>query len=316
MPLSGGAALEYTQSMRWEDRPATPDRILELVPARARSRALELALPAPGRAHWKSFLEGVLAGLGTLLTAAGVIFFIAYNWSSLGRFAKFGLLELVIVASFLAAWRAGLDTPAGRWALTLGGLLIGPLLALYGQTYQLKADSWRLFAGWAALMLPWTLAARHRPLWLAEWVVVNVSLFAAWEHEWWAIGLVNLFWWMLAERRYLSWEAGRWTLYASALMVLACWTLPAWGTLLDLEPDVYVALTGLVAAGIFWVYRRHRRDGFMLALACGSLIGCATCLLARGLIDFDEVFGFLVVAGLLVAQVSVATWWLRREVAA
>src|SRR5688572_19354264 len=109
MTLSGRAALEYTSGMRWEDRAATPDRILDLVPEPARRRALELALPAPGRAEWKAFLEAVLAGLGTLLTAAGIIFFIAYNWSSLGRFAKFGLLELAMVASFLTAWRAGLD---------------------------------------------------------------------------------------------------------------------------------------------------------------------------------------------------------------
>lgn len=304
-------------SMRWEDRAATPDRILNLVPTHARRRALELALPTPERSQWKGFLEGVLAGLGTLLTASGLVFFIAYNWSSLGRFAKFGLLELAILTSCFTAWRAGLDGPAGRWALTLGALLIGPLLALYGQTYQLKADSWRLFAGWAALMLPWTLAARHRALWLGCWAVVNVGLFAAWEGEWWAIGLVNALWWVAAEWRYTSWEAGRWTLYGSAILAVASWTLPAWGAFLELEPDVYVALTAAVAAAILGTYRRHRRDGFMLALACGSVIGCVTCLLAHILInDFDGVLGFLAVAGILVAQVSAATWWLRREVAA
>ncbi len=287
--------------MRWEDRTATPERILALVPPQARRQALELALEAPDRAAWKAFLEVVLTGLGTLVTTSGVIYFIAYNWSSLGRFTKFGLVELVIIASFLVG---------GRWGLTLAALLIGPLLALYGQTYQLHADSWRLFAGWAALMLPWTLVANHRPLWLAFWAIGNTGFYQAFPEEPLVLGFVDLVWWALASR----WEAGRWTLYASALATLGYWTFPACGTLFDLQPDLSVGAVALAVAGIFRVYRR--RDGFMLALGCGSLIACVTSLLSGLLIDHGDALGFLAVAGLLVAQVSAATWWLRKQVAA
>ena len=192
----------------------------------------------------------------------------------------------------------------------LAALLIGPLLALYGQTYQLHADSWRLFAGWAALMLPWTLVANHRPLWLAFWAIGNTGVYQAFPEEPLVLGFVNLVWWVLASR----WEAGRWTLYASALATMGYWTFPACGALFDLQPDLFVGAVALAAAGIFRVYRH--RDGFMLALGCGSLIACITSLLSGLLIDHGDALGFLAVAGLLVAQVSVATWWLRKQVAA
>lgn len=288
--------------MRWEDRAATPERILALVPAGKRRQALEIALEAPDLAAWKAFLEVVLTGLGTLVTASGVIYFIAYNWSSLGRFTKFALVELAILGAFFVG---------GRWGLTLAALLIGPLLALYGQTYQLHADSWRLFAGWAALMLPWTLAANHRPLWLAFWAVANTGLFQFFEEPL-LIGCVNLLWWVVAELR--QWEAGRWTVYASALMAMACWTFPACGHLLDPELSGEAVAVAVAVAGIFRVYRR--RDGFMLALGCGSLIACVTSLLSGVLINHGDALGFLAVAALLVGQVSVATWWLRKQVAA
>ena len=53
------------------------------------------------------------------------------------------------------------NRPAGKAALLAAALLTGGLLALIGQTYQTGADTFELFATWAALILPWVLAIQQ-----------------------------------------------------------------------------------------------------------------------------------------------------------
>ena len=61
--------------------------------------ALALAGVTPDAARWRRFVDALFLWLGSLLLAAGVIFFFAYNWDALGRFAKFGLVEGLISPS-------------------------------------------------------------------------------------------------------------------------------------------------------------------------------------------------------------------------
>ena len=46
---------------------------------------------------------------------------------------------------------------AGKAALLAASLFVGALLALIGQIYQTGADTFEMFAAWAALILPWVL---------------------------------------------------------------------------------------------------------------------------------------------------------------
>ena len=59
--------------------------------------ALEAAGALPSADQWRGFLERLLLWLGTVFLAAAVIFFIAYNWAGMGRYAKFALAEIPIV---------------------------------------------------------------------------------------------------------------------------------------------------------------------------------------------------------------------------
>jgi hypothetical protein len=114
------------------------------------------------------------AGLGGL----GLIFWIAANWETLGRFGRFALLQGV----FLAACAGTLWRPAAREPLLLLALLaIGGLFAYFGQTYQTGADPWQLFALWALLALPLAVAARSDVLW-APWALVAMSAVSLWVH--------------------------------------------------------------------------------------------------------------------------------------
>ncbi|HEX8537209.1 MAG TPA: DUF2157 domain-containing protein, partial [Cystobacter sp.] len=166
------------------DLAATPERLHALARAgvlspAALEQASRLAVATPGPAAWRRFLSTVLLGFGSLLVLSGVIYFFAYNWAALHRFGKMGLLLAAILASCAAAWRLG-ETLAGQFALLFAAVLVGPLLAVYGQAYQTGADPYELFLGWGLLILPWVALARFAPLWLLQLLLVNTGLCLFW----------------------------------------------------------------------------------------------------------------------------------------
>src|SRR5688572_8652802 len=68
----------------------------------------------PTRTDWHSFLSSLALWLGTIALAAAVIFFFAFNWDDLSRFAKFGLVEAAILLGLIACWRLDLDGAPGK----------------------------------------------------------------------------------------------------------------------------------------------------------------------------------------------------------
>src|SRR5687768_7999129 len=138
----------------------------------------------PTRADWHSFLSNLTLWLGTIALSAAVIFFFAFNWDDLGRFAKFGLVEAAILAGLIACWRFDLDGAPGKAVLLLLSLLTGALLALTGQIYQTGADPYELFGWWAALILPWVLVGRFSPLWLVWLALLNMTVLLYPQRGW------------------------------------------------------------------------------------------------------------------------------------
>jgi hypothetical protein len=152
------------------DGAATPERIAKLVAAGVLSgddaaRAYALASATPSRAAWARLLDRTLLVLGALLAVAGVVFFFAFNWAKLPAFTKFGLIGAGITAAVGAAHHRTLERQTGKIALVVAALLVGPLLAVYGQHYQTGADPYELFLAWVALATPWAIAARSSLLW-------------------------------------------------------------------------------------------------------------------------------------------------------
>src|SRR5690349_17620442 len=96
-------------------------------------QVLRAAGITPSPADWRTFLTQLTLWLGTIALAAAVIFFFAFNWDDLERYAKFGLVEGLIVAGLAALWWTGVDRLAVKAVLVLLCLLTGALLALTGQ---------------------------------------------------------------------------------------------------------------------------------------------------------------------------------------
>lgn len=140
---------------------------------------LRLADIAAVNAEPDNMKRTVLAGVGILgaaLSGLGVIFWIAANWDSLGRFGQFALLQALIVAMCAGA----ILRPQARLPLSLIALLaVGGLFAYFGQTYQTGADPWQLFAVWSLLILPLCLSLRHDVAW-APWCLVTLTAISLW----------------------------------------------------------------------------------------------------------------------------------------
>lgn len=124
-------------------------------------------------AYWRQmFLLG-----GALFLLAGVICFIAWNWGAMTPFTRMALTGALVAGSGLGAVLLGPDTRLGQVLLLTCGIAMGPMLAVFGQTYQTGAELWELFRVWTALLVLLALAGRQAGLWFAAWLSANI--FAA-----------------------------------------------------------------------------------------------------------------------------------------
>lgn len=317
------------------DLAATPERLRALAEAGVLTpqglvHALRLAVATPERPAWRRFLSAVLLGFGSLLVLSGVIYFFAYNWAALHHFGKLGLLLAAILASCLAAWRLG-ETLAGQFALLFAAVLVGPLLAVYGQAYQTGADPYELFLGWGLLILPWVALARFGPLWLLLLLLVDTGLCLFWFQAadgkgttlTLVLALVNGGAWGVHEAltaRGLPWLQGRWLPRVLAMMTLA--PLLGLAELLAISPQdadsashVGLGLLVGVMAAVYVFHRKVRSELFFLTLDAVCVMTLLTTFVGRVLFDagrFDEGV-FFILALLIIGEVGLSVWWLRAE---
>ena len=296
---------------------------------RTLERALELAGEGPDRAAWTALLRRLLLFAGAALVLAGVICFFAFNWQGLHRFGKFALAGGGVLVCALGAWRLGLERTPAKLLLLAASVLVGVWLAIHGQAYQTGADAYELFRGWALLVLPWVLAARFQPLWALWGLLLNLWLGLGWEQTgagpnhllpaaYAALNLGGWAAWELAAGR-MDWLRGRWLPRLLALGSLAALTAPALVFLAETRHPrglwTVPASAALVLA-MLALFRRVRRDLFMVTLALAAAIALLTTglgrLLVRNALGGDGCAAFLLLGLLLVAQVGGATAWLRR----
>lgn len=299
------------------------------LPAAALPRALSLAGVLPNPADWRRFLDRLLLWLGAILLAAALVFFLAYNWREMGRYAKFGLAEAALFGALAGAWTLGLERPAGRAALFSAALLVGALLALIGQTYQTGADPYELFATWALMILPWALLARSAPLWLLWVGLVNLAIalyfrtvpnvfgvLLSLERMLWlllAVDTAALLIWEAAAARGITWLQPRWAPRLLATAAGSVVTALALMAVFDGDDVSVLALPAWLAWwGAAWaVYRYRLRDLYVLAGGVLSGVVVIATFAARHLGDHDA-GGFLLVSLIVVGLSAAGGWWLRQ----
>jgi uncharacterized membrane protein len=293
-------------------------------------RALRIAGVFPDKKEWHRFVGLLLLGLGILSSVIGVIFFVAFNWDALGRFGKFALFEGLLIASLLPLLRYGAASRIGQFALLGASILVGALLALFGQIYQTGADTWELFWSWALLILPWVGLGRFAPLWILWIGIVNTELvlyfslfpspqlFGRLDEG--AVALAVLIFNALVS---VIWEFALWSrpssnriaLYVPATLAGIAATILGFWAIMDLHDGrvlwFAIWLSWLGTNCLF--YRYKIRDLLMLTGGCLSAIIVFVGFLGKILIESHaEFFGFMVIAIALIASGASATTWLRH----
>jgi len=311
-------------------------------------RALQLAGVLPDRQHWLKSINTFLMALGALLIVAGIAAFFAWNWADLQKLGKFALIESGVVLSVVIAWRMGLDSTPGRSALLAAGVLVGILLALFGQVYQTGADPYGLFLGWALLILPWVLIGRQAGLWMLLAVLANLALIMYWTQVlhppagWWqlsqllgplawlgttimdsrlanwvfGLNIVTLVTWEFLALRGADWMQARWF---PRVMAFGCLTIVLIPTLIivigaGLGDGANLSFVSPVlfaaTVGVCFVYYQIRQPDLLILTLC--IFGCImviTSLVARQVGGFND---GLLLAFVIIAQTAGAAFWLRN----
>lgn len=127
------------------------------------------------KASWQKFLRLFFISLGVGFTTAGIIFFFAYNWASMHKFFKIGLIEggIIMVIVFLVIAKIPLDIK--NILLTGASILVGVLFAVFGQVYQTGANAYDFFLGWTMAIALWVFISNFAPLWLVFIVLINTT---------------------------------------------------------------------------------------------------------------------------------------------
>ncbi len=288
---------------------------------------------------WFAWTGRMLLLLGSTLILAGVIFFFAYNWAEMNRFLKFGVIEAGIIGCVLAAHQRGLKQLSGKTLLLSAAVLVGVLLAVYGQVYQTGADPFGLFLGWAVLIFAWVLIGEFVALWLLWLILLNTGAVLYWQqvggpahsvpYEMLCLVIAALNGTVLAFHELGASLAWKWlnNRWLRGVLLIAClipFSIPVLH--LVVEPSSTEALTLLAAcvwvaavSGGYAYYRFKRPD--MPALALIVMNVCVILLTLIGklffdVMDFDEAGGFLLFALIILAVVSGAAFFLRRTAAA
>jgi uncharacterized membrane protein len=292
--------------------------------------ALRVADVAPDVPAWRRFLETLCLWLGAASLAASVVFFVAANWQALGRFAKFGIVEVALVAAIaIAVWR-GLDTLIGKAALVAAALLAGALLALVGQVYQTGADTFELFAAWAIAIVVWVLVARLPALWMIWIAILNLAVVFYFQivpgRSLWllfgprtvflasfALNSLALLAWEYAAARGVEGFAVRWAPRALAFAGGVAITVLAVLAIVEYRDAAgwHLVIYALWIGTLYWAYRVRSVDLFVLSGGVLSAIVVVAVALARVLFDRGGSGAVLLMAIMVIAGAGLGTWWLR-----
>lgn len=291
--------------------------------------ALFISQVYPPAKAWQAFINKLLLCFGALAIACGVVFFVAANWQDMSRLLKFVLLQLLVVTPIIVYLRSKTHTLLSQISLTSAFILLGALMAYFGQTYQTGADPWQLFFNWALLGLPWVIISRFTPLWMMFLALLNLSLVLY--HD--AIGTLlplgiskeeSLLWCLFSLNctSLIVWELYR---------VKYVWLNQSWAGRLLAIGTVFsanaLALTSIFSYNTSWlgavvwlllmavayvVYRRVRPDLFMLALCClsGIVIIVAWCANILGVGSHGYLL--IVLFFLTIGLTSAAAVWLKK----
>jgi uncharacterized membrane protein len=124
---------------------------------------------------WQKFFQLFFISLGIGFTVSGVVFFFAYNWVDLNKFAKILLTEGVLIVTTIMVLLPKINGNIRNIILTGASVLVGVLFAVFGQIYQTGANAYDFFLAWTIFVTLWVFVSNFAPLWLLYLILVNTT---------------------------------------------------------------------------------------------------------------------------------------------
>lgn len=283
------------------------------------------------REDWLDFVKISLAVIGGVFLISGILFFFAYNWADLGKFQKIGLIQAGIVLSTSLILYSGISNLHGKLLVTAVFMLIGILMALFGQIYQTGADPYELFVIWSVIGLPLVLVTRFTVFWVIWLAIVNLAVilyadqtieYRYADHLYPLLGIavngVFLLVWEYFIYRDVKFLQSVWV---SRLVFTACIGL---STLLMAQTVLFnhfryeiihhvvnVLLYGGILAVSFIYFQQRKHDLVILSMTVLSL---ATLVFIALIERLDHSGAFLLIMSLLVLlEIVSAIVWIRKK---
>lgn len=244
---------------------------------------------------WQKFLRLFFITLGVGFTVSGIVFFFAYNWADLHKFAKIGLVEgLIIIATSLVLFPK-ISIQLRNIILLGSAILVGVLFAVFGQIYQTGANAYDLFLAWTIFVTLWVIVSNFAPLWLLYLILINTTFILYSEQvarDWsevfiftvlFAINTIVLIGTILLSKQKKMKNAPPWFLYTVALAAVIFATIGIiFGIFAEYQivfPILILIVSAVYALGIW--YGIKTKNGFYISVIPFSLIVIGAALLIK-----------------------------------
>lgn len=262
---------------------------------------------------WSKFIKTFLISLGIAFLVSGVIFFFAYNWASLHKFIKLGLVQVLLVAMVGVAVFSKLDKNVKGIILMGAGMLVGALFAVFGQIYQTGANAYDFFFGWTAFIALWVFVSTFGPMWLLFLALINISIWQYFEQVighvdevkildlLFVINLLYLIGLKLLAHFGIIISVPRWLERIIVLVSLAYLTFNMSLQIIDHESMSFLTIgLALIVLPLGIYYGRQQKDTFFIATIGLSIILIILSLLIKSVIDIGDGLGGFFITGIYI----------------
>jgi len=267
---------------------------------------------------WSKFIKTFLMSLGIAFLVSGVIFFFAYNWASLHKFAKLGLVQVLLIAMVSVAVFSNLNKNVKGIILMGAGMLVGAMFAVFGQIYQTGANAYDFFFGWTAFIALWVFVSNFGPMWLLFLALINVSVWQYFEQVLGRVDEVKMLdllfvinvLYLISLKVLAHFEkidaVPRWLERVIVLVSISYLTWNVSYQIMDFDSMSFLTFgLALVALPLGIFYGKKQKDTFFIATIGLSIILIVLTLLIRGLFEgADGLGGFFIISIYMIASIS------------
>ncbi|RQO36699.1 DUF2157 domain-containing protein [Chryseobacterium sp. KBW03] len=244
---------------------------------------------------WQKFLRLFFITLGIGFTTVGIIFFFAYNWADLNKFAKLGLTETLVIATTIIVLLPKTNSTTRNIILTGSSFLVGVLFAVFGQIYQTGANAYDFFLAWTLFITLWVVVSNFAPLWLLYIILLNTTFFLYTEQvakDWSPILVITLLFlfnttilliFLFLEKDKKIQNVPKWLTY---ILALGCVTFATAGIIFGIvdgyDPVFSVLIPIVLVVFAFGIWHGiQSKNGFYLSVIPLSIIIIISALLLK-----------------------------------